>query len=896
MENSQLSPRDIRHIDKSAYLGVNDSFYEPFYDHYIPSKELLEIAESFIGKSQFDWHVHTSGVWTHIVPDYESNNKKGFLADQGWKIHISATNKNCREILSKVTHHLIEEGIQFKFANDVETLRLMTSKRWWRGGSGKFMTIYPWSISQFKDIIEKIYSTLKGLSGSYILSDRRYKDSKCVYYRYGQIRSIQRLDCFGRKLEVIKNPNGDEIEDLRTPYFQTPDWAPDPFPEETSSPDEDMTLDNGRYTIESALAFSNTGGVYLGIDNNTEKKVVIKEARPGVELSPDGHDATHRLAQEAKMLQIVGGAGIVPEVYGTFQDWENSYLVEEYFDGVDIRGIMLGRTPLLKVNPTKKESEEFYEIFTSIFKSILNAVSHFHSKDVVIGDLSPVNILINEDTFEIRIIDLEGAFRPSLDVVQEIHTPGFRPEVKGRDKANNYKDDLYAVGVIMMYSMFPIVALAFLREDIFDSILPTLVKDIGWSFTPVTKIIQGLVSGKMSSEKAIALLDNEFRVVKPKHKARSELTTPCLTDTSEQISQFICKNYRLDDIYTLFPIDPFGAISNPLGFAFGATGILHGLEKNGFEVPGPAMERYNTELAALDVTSLSPGFLVGTAGMAWAFIDLGDKDRGRKFLNHANSSDLARDHHSLYYGMAGIGMINLVAYKEYSDETFLQAAVSLAEELLSSALENERGIYWENNGSVQLGLGYGQSGVALFFLRLAQITKNSEWRAIGRKALNFDISYAEEIESGVMSITGSRDEKDTPEQYIEQGSGGIAKVALRYGLVDEVVGFLNDNHRKYSGFSGLIYGLSGFVDVLTDAYIYTGDKKYLSMAERPLNGLFDLYLYETENGYAAPGENLFRISCDFATGLTGISRTLIRRQNLAPDDLFLDWVDFPKEN
>ena len=117
---------------------------------------------------------------------------------------------------------------------------------------------------------------------------------------------------------------------------------------------------------------------------------------------------------------------------------------------------------------------------------------------------------------------------------------------------------------------------------------------------------------------------------------------------------------------------------------------------------------------------------------------------------------------------------------------------------------------------------------------------------------------------------------------------------MRYGLRDEVEGLLNDNYRKYSGFPGLIYGLTGFVDVLTDAYMYTEDTKYLTMSNRPLQSLFDLYLYETEDGYAAPGENLFRISCDFATGLTGITRTLLRRKHFIPDGLCLDWIDFPE--
>jgi hypothetical protein len=42
---------------------------------------------------------------------------------------------------------------------------------------------------------------------------------------------------------------------------------------------------------------------------------------------------------------------------------------------------------------------------------------------------------------------------------------------------------------------------------------------------------------------------------------------------------------------------------------------------------------------------------------------------------------------------------------------------------------------------------------------------------------------------------------------------------------------------------------------------------------------------------AVPGENLFRISFDYATGIAGVMRTLHRYQHDLPDDLLLDQLD-----
>jgi hypothetical protein len=99
-----------------------------------------------------------------------------------------------------------------------------------------------------------------------------------------------------------------------------------------------------------------------------------------------------------------------------------------------------------------------------------------------------------------------------------------------------------------------------------------------------------------------------------------------------------------------------------------------------------------------------------------------------------------------------------------------------------------------------------------------------------------------------------------------------------------------DVHRKYAGFVGLLYGLGSFVDVLTDAFLFSNNAKYLEMAKRPLAGIRDIYLIKQERGSATPGDNLFRISCDYATGVAGVLRTLHRFTHLDEADFVLDEV------
>ncbi|MGH8423005.1 MAG: hypothetical protein ACRER3_11730, partial [Pseudomonas fluorescens] len=148
-----------------------------------------------------------------------------------------------------------------------------------------------------------------------------------------------------------------------------------------------------------------------------------------------------------------------------------------------------------------------------------------------------------------------------------------------------------------------------------------------------------------------------------------------------------------------------------------------------------------------------------------------------------------------------------------------------------------------------------------------------------------------ELEPGITTFAAAPAGVSTYEPYVEQGTAGIIKVAIRYGIWDTVDSLVMDIHRKYSGFPGLMYGLAGLIDTLVDAFVYSGDAKYLDMAKRPYEGLTDLYVFHDGDAAAIPGENLFRISCDYATGMAGAIRALHRLSSPCPDDFCLDVLD-----
>lgn len=885
MAQSARYLRDARHLNKFFFTLSNDLFYEPLEVQYKPCPDYKNIAIDLLESVASDWMVTRDGFWFHVHPGESYS-----LPAQGWKVHVSATIANAPSILKRAATIALANRVPFKFALDRNVLMTMCYKTWPRGGSGKFITMYPADLASFTHVLELLYAELRGEEGPYVLSDRRYKDCRVLYYRYGGMAQVSKTGLMGEKVLLLVSPDGEDVPDIRTPYFAPPPWAKDPFPAEPEKPREPLL--NGRYRIKNALAFSNSGGVYLAEDTHTGEEAVLKEARAHTLMDDRGNDAIKLLKREQEILERIQDAGIAPRPLESFYAWENFFLAQEYLKGTDIREIMLTRSPLMKANPSLEQSREYYETYKKIFKSFARALNVLHERGIVFGDLSANNLKVDSDTYAVQLFDFEGAFRPGVEEPSYIYTPGFKSNASIRNNVASTQDDLYGLAANMLYMLFPMGALSALRNDLFETMLPVMLADMGWSQTPVFDIVTGLAKNEITGLRAAEMLDQPAQLLPPRYITNVEPGS--CERFARELGRFIVENMRLEEKNGLFPSDPFMHQTNPVSLGFGASGVLYSLKKSGLEVPPAAVSWLEEALDKVKPGSLAPGFLTGASGIAWALTELGLEDRAADLMKMANQSSLIKKHHSYFYGMAGVGMSNLHLYIRTRKPEYLAMAEELGESLLKTALENERGIYWKADDLLHIGYGYGQSGVALFFLRLYQITGKDKFMSQGRRALEFDLSYGFEDEPGILSFVRAPMET-TFLPYLEEGSAGIAKVALRYGIWDKMEMILAGVHRKYAGFAGLLYGLGSFVDVFTDAFVFSGDSRYLEMAERPIAGIRDFYLLKQPTGLATPGDGLFRLSCDYATGAAGVMRTLYRYAHRGDADFVLDEIGSAEE-
>ena len=828
------------------------------------------------------WQVRRNGIWFYVnPPDLK-------LPKQGWKIHISATLMNCQEVLRRAASVCIRMGTPFKFMMDQHIVRRATSKGWPREASGKFMTIYPMSDKHFSEIIEILYDSMREFVGPFVLSDRRYKDSRVIYYRYGGFDEIKVLSSQGEQRNMIVSPSGDLFPDLRTPYWNPPPWVLDPFQSDEEGEDAESYLKDGRYSIESALGFSVTGGVYLAQDFETGSTVVVKEARPATGVDENGLDAVVLLQKEYRLLQKLQDTGIAPEPIDLFWDWEHLFLVEEYIPGLDLGHFTIGNNPIMRVYPSDKDIGEFVGKLVRIWTNLALSIAKMHDKGVVWGDLSIRNVIVrNLELGDVRIIDLEAAWEDGVDPPTGIATLGYSSAT--RRSAPSKEDDLYSLGAVMLGTLFPINGFLAVASSTKERFIEVLGDELGLPMA-ARQVIRTCMSDDASDRPTAYQVAKVIKQslhhdkIMPVHDTWRMLSSEELLKVVSATADYICESIDLGREDRLFPADPMVFYTNPLSVAYGAAGVVYALSRITESVPKSILAWLLSHPVNPD--HYPPGLYVGSAGIAWALWESGFEEVALQTMRATEDHPLLCDTADIFYGASGYGLASLRFYLGTGEQTWLDQAVRIGEWLLSSKVEEDgRGCYWpDKEGNVWLGYTRGSSGIALYLLYLGILTDQKGFVEIAERALAFDLSQVSAVEEGHFSMprgtVGSSENVLTP--YWLDGSAGVAGTIARFWAytknaqyLDDLERLAPDTFRRITAFPGLFRGLSGLGNSLLDAHDFTGDQRYLREAHRVANGVL-LYTIDRPSGIAFPGEQLLRISTDFGTGSAGIALFLHR--------------------
>lgn len=906
--------------DLFAYALVDKHYYEELGNYKPARPNYQPLIESYLENDpEGDWKLAKEGLWYNAVPEDVE------VADQGFKIHVAATSDNADEVLRRVLPPSISRRVPFKVVVDPFLLDFVNSKNYSRVSSGKFVTAYPENEQVCGELLEALHEATDGLEGPYILSDRPYKKSKVVFYRYGGFRPRYQLNIYGERDPVIRNADGELVRERRAPYFELPDHVDDPFESAlTEGPEgSDPPLLADRFRIEEAIQFSNSGGLYRALDQETGEPVVLKEARPLVNRTQDHPtDAVATLRKEARILERLQDTDLVPRRVALFKEWRHQFLAEEQVDGMTLSSFRALEDIGLLVQRylTPERFAAFCQRFTRLARNLLEAVRVFHRKGVILGDFAPSNVLVDEDTLEVTLIDFEGAFLQGEDEVaakNSMVTTGFVPRRRLDGAPPDFEDDYFSLGAMLYSLILPIQEFFPLNPAARERFYRSIERD--FDLPPeMGTLIFALQEGKLErAEQALLSLEEKFAHPdpgdgsvaglvgdwSPRFDEPARIGDTEVRETIQGITDYILATAEPERDDRLWPSDYRVFRTNPLNLAYGAWGIALYLRQATGEIPDRFLRWIDDR--PVDVDHYPPGLLTGLAGIAWAQMEAGRPQQAIETMDLAHRSPLLdsvrREAPDLCYGAAGIGLADLFLWQRTQEQRFLDRAQVMATALSRTARPDEdgEGVYWINtDGEHYYGWGHGASGPAFFLLQLYRATGDEDVLALGKAALDHEMAAA--ILRDDYAVWHRSTNNPILSPYWRYGAAGVGSVLIRYyqELGDER--YRDLAHRaaryvssKYVVFPGQFVGLSGMGEFLLDMAHLTDDRQYLDEAWRLAEGI-RLYRIEKPEGLAFPGEEVLRISNDFGTGSAGVGHFLLRLLEPRGRRLY-DWEEAREE-
>ncbi|MEV6926097.1 class III lanthionine synthetase LanKC [Dactylosporangium sp. NPDC051485] len=880
--------REERWVNRFFYAWNDTLFYDPLEVAYRPRRDHFLTGLDEQVRARFE----RAGIWWSHRHDPD-------LPAQGWKIHVSATRHNVHDVATRVLTYLAGRDIDCKVALDLNIFEMLNSKGMHRGSSGKLITVYPHDEDEFRSCVAGLAELLGDAEGAYILSDVRYRAHKALYFRYGQFLDTHTIDALGRKVPHIVGPDG-RVPDERRAGFAVPwdlpwpfaDWKPD---EDESGPD----LLGGRFRVVEAIQFSNSGGVYVAEDTaDNDRVVVVKEARPHTNPNPRyDHDAVDILRHEWSFLRRLEGTGHFPAAIAEFTQWEHHFFAMEHVEAADIRELLFEHNPLVHPAVEAEAATGFLRVYLAIFDSFTRAIRAAHQRGVILGDLNATNLLVDPETFHVTIIDLEscrlvGAADggDAMLGTVELFTPGFSHSRRA-DGAPELAGDLYSLAAIMAYLIFPIAAMSFLRDDVFE-LFRRYVDRLGWP-PRLHGLLLDLAEARVTLDEVLASLESlrgATAAPNPPRPLDAEGEAG-LAAARDGVAAFVTA-VADPERATLFPADPFAHVTNPLSLGLGAAGVLWALQESGVEVRPQWRDWLRERIEGLDPAEYPPGLMTGLAGIAWAADGLGLREQARDLLRRAEPGE----DYTFYYGLSGIGTTRLRFYLRQRREADLAAARACADALHDTVERDGELAFWRNGYAVDgplTGLGFGQAGAALFLLRMHQVTGEDTHLRLGRRALAWEMANARPWGDAL-----TFEHEGTLFPYVEVGSAGVAQVLLRYGDEEAARTVLRGLDIDCSALPGYAFGMSGIADALLDAHAFLGDPSYRAIALRQLDYVRKVFLFTPPARFglpaggiaplAVPGEGLLRCSCDLMTGSAGVLRVLHRATTGGPADFLLD--------
>jgi tRNA A-37 threonylcarbamoyl transferase component Bud32 len=752
------------------------------------SELLLDIVRAVLSRAgNTGWTVESGEFWCLLTPP------RWRMRDQGWKLHVSATQLAAPLVLARVAEVVVRTGSAVKFARGLSQLGELLSNQSNRSQGGKFVTVYPADDEQFRRLAAELDRVTDGLPGPVILSDRPVRPGSLVHYRYGVFGAEPVLGNDGVFRSMLTGPDGRQVPDERQAWFSPPPWAeaplpghesepaPEPAPEPDSGPapvprpaarsepaaELAAVLVGDRFVVRSGVRHSYRGGVFRATDQWTGADVILKQARPHVLGALTGADARDWLRHEAEVLDQLAPLGLAPRKVALVTHQENLFLAEETVPGVTLRQWVADRV----VDAWRGRGAPLAATvdFAGQLVRIIGAV---HAQGLVLRDFTPGNLMVTP-AGELRLIDLEFAV-PAGTQVPAAYTPGYAgPELAAAPPfgaAPTQQADLYSLGATILYLVSGLDPVLPADEPVNrpgQERLAELLARAGADLPAVRRLsllVLGLMHDDPDQRWSLARARDFLAAAAGAADPGPERAAGELTGGGGSASGLpaVAAERLLTDglshvLATMTPQSPWlwGAAdtnTDPCNVQHGAAGVL-GVLTRAAGVLGGEQLRDGVAAAAgwvgerlTDVPRVLPGLYFGRSGTAWALHDaarlLGDDVLAARAVELAKQVPVRWPNPDICHGAAGAGMALLHLWASTGDAELRERAIHAADGVLEAAVERNGRLVWPIPadfdstlaGLVHYGFAHGVAGVGAFLLYAGLATGRADYLDAARRA------------------------------------------------------------------------------------------------------------------------------------------------------------------
>ncbi|MEV7403078.1 class IV lanthionine synthetase LanL [Streptomyces sp. NPDC091267] len=875
---------------------------------------LADLAQAALERHVSDWDSSRDGFWCRIGP------AKYPYADQGWKLHVSATPLSAPFVLVRSAEVLLRRGCAFKFARDLDKVTALVERNYARGGGGKFLTAYPVSEEMCRHLARELHEATQDLHGPRILSDLPFRPGSLVHFRYGVFAAKPVLSNDGCFESLLKAPDGTLCKDERNAWFSPPAWAvPAPFeaplPERGSATGKTVLVGD-RFRVVKAIKHANRGGVFRAVDTRTSADVILKQARPHVDARLDGTDARDNLRHEARILELLAPLGIAPKAVAVVEEQGNVFLAQDLVPGTTLREWAQEHLRTTGAGAGISVSEA---VPLAAKVADLLVVAH-GIPNLVLRDFTPQNIMVSPEG-QVSLVDLEAAVTEGT-VTHRIQALAYSaPEQSQAPRFGlvpSRRADLHSLGMVLFYlatgrdpllvgpvanshagqeRLAALVAVMQGSQPSLRALAPAILgltadkPEDRWSLEQVRRFLAGL-----SSPTGTRPASSVQEPMKPTGHAKA-----LLADGLEHVMSII----RPDE-GRLHGSSAFGSTTDPCNVQHGSAGVLGVLVRAARVIQDPALISAVHQVAdwtlrrAAEVRSTLPGLHFGRSGTAWALHDaaqlLGNDALAQRAVQMAEAVTLDWANPDVCHGLAGAGMAHWQLWKTTGRSGMRTRALLCADSVLTAARHREGRVVWpvpaafrsDLAGLVHFGFAHGVAGAGAFLLTSAQATGRQEY---------FDAALeAGRTLRGVADIKGNaacwptgeatRRARSDRMQHWCSGASGVGTFLVRLWRASGDPEFLDlakraaetvHQARWYSG-NAVCHGLAGDGEFLLDMAELTGDPCYRDRAEQMAEVMYAFRVQRGGLGLVTD-ESALVVTADYGTGLSGVLGFLLRLEH-----------------